>query len=176
DKVEMYDITLGRRVFRSKSTLMSFTTKLRTKKRPITVTPDSAQGKIYGDSDPALTYNITDGSLAFTDTVTGALNRESGENVGLYNVTQGTLSLGTAAGNYNLTLTTGVQFQIEKRPAAVTADDKSKTYGEANPALTATVTNTVNGDVLNYTLATAAVQFSVVGNYEITVTLGSNPN
>src|SRR5204862_524285 len=38
------------------------------------------------------------------------------------------------------------------------------------------VTGTVNGDTLNYALATAAVQFSSVGNYAITVTLGSNPN
>ena len=58
----------------------------------------------------------------------------------------------------------------------VTADNKMKTYGDANPALTATVTGTVNGDTLDYTLATAAMQFSGVGDYDITVTLGSNPN
>jgi hypothetical protein len=58
----------------------------------------------------------------------------------------------------------------------VTADNKSKTYGDDNPALTATVTGTSNGDTLNYTLATTATKFSNVGNYPITVTLGSNPN
>ena len=42
----------------------------------------------------------------------------------------------------------------------MTANAKSKTYGDVNPALTATVTGTVNGDVLNYTLATTALQFS----------------
>src|SRR5438270_11957310 len=51
-----------------------------------------------------------------------------------------------------------------------------KTYGDANPALTATVTGTVNGDTLDYTLVTVATQFSNVGPYAITVTLGSNPN
>ncbi len=56
------------------------------------------------------------------------------------------------------------------------ANNKSKTYGDDNPALTATVTGTVNGDALNYTLATTAGKFSNVGNYPITVTLGSNPN
>ena len=45
-----------------------------------------------------------------------------------------------------------------------------------NPTLDATVTGTVNSDTLNYTLATTATQFSVVGNYPITVTLGLNPN
>ena len=33
----------------------------------------------------------------------------------------------------------------------MTANAKSKIYGDANPALDATVTGTVNGDVLNYT-------------------------
>src|SRR5439155_7293360 len=61
-------------------------------------------------------------------------------------------------------------------PATVKADDKNKFYGDLNPALTATVTGTVNGDALNYTLATTAVQFSNVGNYPITVTPGLNPN
>ena len=37
-----------------------------------------------------------------------------------------------------------------------------------NPALDATVTGTVNGDTLNYTLATTAVQFSPVAGYPIT--------
>src|SRR5438128_12685317 len=60
--------------------------------------------------------------------------------------------------------------------ATVTADNKAKTYGDDNPELTATVTGTVNGDTLNYSLATTAVKFSGVGDYAITVTLGLNPN
>ena len=58
----------------------------------------------------------------------------------------------------------------------MTANAKSKTYGDANPTLDATVAGTVNGDTLNYSLATTAVQTSGVGSYPITVTLGSNPN
>src|SRR5438552_13236040 len=52
----------------------------------------------------------------------------------------------------------------------------TKTYVDDNPLLTATVTGTVNGDTLNYSLATTAAKFSGVGDYAITVTLGSNPN
>ena len=55
----------------------------------------------------------------------------------------------------------------------VTAAPASKTYGDANPAFTATVTNTANGDVLNYTLATTANETTGVGDYDITVTEGS---
>jgi hypothetical protein len=36
-------------------------------------------------------------------------------------------------------------------------------YGDENPALTAVVTGAVNGDTINYTLATTATQFSNVG-------------
>jgi hypothetical protein len=42
-------------------------------------------------------------------------------------------------------------------------------------ALTAVVTGAVNGDTINYTLATTATQFSNVGDYPIAVTLGANP-
>jgi hypothetical protein len=58
----------------------------------------------------------------------------------------------------------------------VTANPKSKTYGDANPALDAAVTGTANGDVLNYTLATTATTASGVGGYPIVVTLGTNVN
>jgi hypothetical protein len=37
--------------------------------------------------------------------------------------------------------------------------------------LTAVVTGAVNGDTINYTLATTATQFSNVGDYPIAVTL-----
>ena len=58
----------------------------------------------------------------------------------------------------------------------MTANAKSKTYGDDNPALDAAVVGAVNGDTLDYSLATTAVKFSGVGSYPITVTLGTNPN
>ncbi len=92
-------------------------------------------------------------------------------NVGSYPIT---VSLGSNP-NYDVTSFDGT-LTVDQKAATVTADNKSKTYGDDNPALTATVTGTVNGDTLNYSLATTAGKFSNVGNYPITVTLGSNPN
>src|SRR5207245_7570199 len=43
---------------------------LRVDPRPVTLKAD-AKSKIYGDRDPALTYQITSGSLVNGDTVTG---------------------------------------------------------------------------------------------------------
>src|SRR5205823_12663596 len=88
-----------------------------------------------------------------------------------------TPATGTLSSNNNDTATpTNGTLTINPVTATVKADDKNKFYGDVNPALTATVAGTVNGDVLNYTLATTALQFSNVSNYPITVTLGSNPN
>jgi hypothetical protein len=55
-------------------------------------------------------------------------------------------------------------FLSNSKSIAVTviADGKSKVYGDENPALTV-VTGAVNGDTINYTLATTATQFSNVG-------------
>src|SRR5439155_3804951 len=141
ENVGLYDITQGTLVLSANYDLTYVAAKLEINKRAITVTPDSGQLKTYGNSDPALTYKVTSGALAFSDAFTGALARDAGENVGLYNITEGTLSLGTAAGNYNLTFTTGVEFEIKKRPVTVTADAKMKTYGDDDPAFTYQITS-----------------------------------
>ena len=57
----------------------------------------------------------------------------------------------------------------------MTANAKSKTYGDANPALDAVVVGAVNGDVLDYSLATPATQFSGVGSYPIDGDAGDEP-
>jgi hypothetical protein len=104
--------------------------------RPITVTAD-AKTKVYGEPDPDLTYQVTDGSLAFDDAFTGELSREPGEDVGEYAITQGTLSLGS---NYDLTFV-GANLTITPRPVTVTAHPQSKVYGEADPPLTYAITS-----------------------------------
>lgn len=62
-----------------------------TPKIPITVTAD-AKSKGVGESDPALTYTITSGSLDSGDTLSGSLSRNSGETIGTYTINQGTIN------------------------------------------------------------------------------------
>src|SRR5256885_9405607 len=84
-----------------------------------------------------------------------------------------TVTLGSNP-NYSVTKTDGT-LTVKAAVATVTANNKTKTYGDANPALDATVTGQVaGGDAICYTLAPTALQFSNVGSYAITVTLGSN--
>src|SRR5207253_2455791 len=64
----------------------------------LTITAD-AKSKVYGAADPALTYQITTGSLIGSDSLSGSLSRLVGETVGSYAVQQGSLPAGT---NYAL--------------------------------------------------------------------------
>src|SRR5690606_1120235 len=61
--------------------------------RPVDVTAIDAT-KTYGDADPALTYTVeaqsADRGLVAGDTLSGALDRAAGEDVGTYAIGQGT--------------------------------------------------------------------------------------
>jgi SHS2 domain-containing protein len=59
---------------------LSITAKL------ITITADAVT-KVYGESDPELTYQITSGSLVSGDVLNGSLSRAEGEDVGDYVIT-----------------------------------------------------------------------------------------
>ena len=77
------------------------------------------------------------GTLVYTDAFSGALTRAAGENVGTYAINQGTLAL---SANYTLTYV-GANLTITPRPITVTADAKTKVYGDADPALTYHITS-----------------------------------
>ena len=63
-----------------------------------------------------------------------------------------------------------VTFTINKRTLTVTAEAKTKTYGEANPALTYKTAGAVSGQTpkFNGSLACSATATSGVGTYDIT--------
>ncbi|MGH2198777.1 MBG domain-containing protein, partial [Enterococcus faecalis] len=69
--------------------------------RAITVSAD-AQSRVYGNANPALTWQVTSGSLVNGDGLTGGLaTTASGtSNVGSYAITQGDLA---ASSNYAVT-------------------------------------------------------------------------
>ncbi|MBB6610168.1 T9SS type A sorting domain-containing protein [Pontibacter sp. Tf4] len=142
--------------------------------RPITIAANTGQTKVYGDNDPAaFTYQISAGSLVDPSHLTGALTRNSGNNVGTYAITQGTLAV---TSNYTLTYT-GADFTITRRAVSVTADALSKVYGETDPALTYTVTSgsVVSGD--NFTGKLARDKGEDVGDYAVKLgdlSLGNN--
>jgi hypothetical protein len=139
----------------------------------ITVAADP-QTKVYGEADPELTYEIITGALVGTDAFTGELTREPGEDVGTYAILQGTLAL---SANYDLVFT-GADFTITSRPITVTADSKSKVFGESDPELTYEITSgelVANGDA--FTGGLTRDPGEDVGVYAITqgtLSLGDN--
>ncbi|MEQ0822281.1 two-partner secretion system adhesin CdrA [Pseudomonas aeruginosa] len=104
-----------------------------------------AKTKVYGDADPALTYQVSglkNGDSAGS-ILTGGLNRAAGENVGVYGINQGDLALNS--GNYDLSYQ-GNNLTITKALLSVIADGKTKVYGDADPSLTYQVSGLKNGD------------------------------
>jgi gliding motility-associated-like protein len=130
--------------------------------KAITVTADM-KSKIYGDLDPGLTYQITAGALVAGDSFSGLLSRAAGESVGNYAIGQNTLALSS---NYNLTYIPA-NLTIGKKIITVTADAKSKIYGDLDPALTYQITTglLVNGDSFVGSLSRATGEN--VGTYAI---------
>ncbi|MHC9269770.1 two-partner secretion system adhesin CdrA [Pseudomonas aeruginosa] len=127
-----------------------------------------AKTKVYGDADPSLTYQVSglkNGDSAGS-ILTGGLNRDAGENVGVYGINQGGLVL--TSGNYDLAYQ-GNDLTITKALLNVFADAKSKQVGTADPALTYQVSGLKNGDSAGQVLAggLGRVGGEAVGQYDI---------
>ncbi|MBU6266111.1 MAG: filamentous hemagglutinin N-terminal domain-containing protein [Sphingomonadales bacterium] len=139
----------------------------------------TGQSRAYGDANPVLTGSVTPDGLVNNDQLSGtavwttAANATS--NVGNYAITGSGL---TASANYDVHVAQNPfrNFTITQRYVNVTADAVSRAYGDANPALTYTVSRAsgtgsglVNGDTLSTgALATTASPGSSVGTYAIT--------
>ncbi|HCF3491123.1 TPA: filamentous hemagglutinin N-terminal domain-containing protein [Pseudomonas aeruginosa] len=124
--------------------------------------------KVYGDADPSLTYQVSglkNGDSAGS-ILTGGLNRDAGENVGVYGINQGGLVL--TSGNYDLAYQ-GNDLTITKALLNVFADAKSKQVGTADPALTYQVSGLKNGDSAGQVLAggLGRVGGEAIGQYDI---------
>ena len=132
----------------------------------LTVTANP-QTKVYGATDPALTYAAS--GFQFSDSgtsvLTGSLTRATGENVGSYAIDQGTLA---ADSNYTISFT-GNTLTITPATLTVTANPQTKVYGATDPALTYTASGFQFSDsgamVLSGTLGRAAGEN--VGGYAI---------
>src|SRR5205814_1284888 len=139
----------------------------------LTVTADD-QTKAYGAANPPLTVRYsgfvngdTAASLTTPPTVSTTATTASG--VGTYSITA---SGAVAGGNYTISYANG-SLTVTPALLTVTADDKTKAYGAANPALTVRYSGFVNGDTAASlttppTVSTTATTVSTAGTYPIT--------
>jgi hypothetical protein len=163
-----YAITKGTLALNSNYSYTFTGESLTINKKTINVSAN-AKSKTYGDADPALDY--THSALISGDGFTGALTRAAGENFGTYAISQGTLAL---SNNYTLNFT-GADLSIGRKTIHVTASAKSKTYGDADPALTYTADALANGESFTGALTRQAGENA--GTYAITQgTLALNSN
>jgi len=145
---------------------------------PLTIAADD-KTKVYGAALPAPSATYT--GFVNGDTASSLDTAVTLAHVGLASSPVGTYAI-TASGavdaNYTITHVNGT-LTVTPAPLTIAADNKSKVYGAALPAFTATYTGLVNGDTsiaTPPTLGTTASASSPVGTYAITVTGAADPN
>ena len=141
--------------------------------KPVTVTPSisGTASKTYDGTTAApagLTITLEGVLSGDTVTATASFAYDSADAGESKTVTASNITLsGEDAGNYTLSATSAqITGTITRASLAVTADAKSKTYGDADPELTYTTTGLVGGDKLTGELSRA--EGENVGDYAIT--------
>src|SRR5438552_1640748 len=139
----------------------------------------------YGDPNPGFDATITgfkNGQNLTTSGVTGTASCSSSATmtspVADYSITC-TIG-GLLSGNYSFTFFAPGTLHVTKAVLTVTADDKSRQYGDANPAFDATISGFKNGENLatsgvtgTASCSSAAIANSTVADYTISCTIGS---
>jgi RHS repeat-associated protein len=146
-------------------------------KAPLSVSAQD-KTKVYGQVNPVFTatyggFVLGQGPGVLGGTVMVTTAATPGSHVGSYPVTPA----GLTSTNYAITFADGM-LTITPAHLTVTADNKTRIKGTANPPLTYMVSGFVNGDtaaVLSGTpsLNTIATTASLAGTYPITVGLGT---
>ncbi|MBX2963586.1 MAG: gliding motility-associated C-terminal domain-containing protein [Cyclobacteriaceae bacterium] len=156
------------------------TVLLEVTKATLTATANN-QSRVYGAANPAFTINYsgfvngdTPSALDIAPLAGSAATPTSP--VSTYPITVS----GGVDSNYNFTYVDGT-LTVTQATLTVTADDKSRTYGAANPVFTISYSGFANGEnasVLSTAPVTtsSAVATSTVGSYPITVSGGSDDN
>ncbi|MFT3743531.1 MAG: Ig-like domain repeat protein [Pyrinomonadaceae bacterium] len=136
----------------------------------------------YGDAAPGITSTITGfvlGETAANLTTQPSCSTTYTQGSAVSGSQYPASCSGAVSNNYSFNYLGG-NVTVNKKALTVAADNKSRTYGTANPALTATLSGFVLGQNLatsgvtgTPTLSTTATATSPAGTYPITVTLGT---
>ncbi|GHV14724.1 hypothetical protein AGMMS49938_11370 [Fibrobacterales bacterium] len=157
-------------------------------KVPLAIASVSANGKTYDGTNTATVSAVEFSGLVNGETLAqGTDYTVSAEfastNMGIGKTVTVTVTLiGAKGNNYSLALNTqNTTATIEKAPLTVTANDKNKTYGQANPVLSVSYDGFVNNETASDlatapTASTLATTTSAVDEYEITVSGGVSGN
>ena len=139
----------------------------------LTVTAQN-KSKVYGAALPVFTATYTgfvngDTAASLTTPVTFTTTATAASGVGTYPIS----ASGATAANYTIAFVNGT-LTVTAAPLTITADNKSKLYGDPVPTLTLTYSGFVLGETeavlaTPASVATAATASSSAGTYPITV-------
>ncbi len=174
ENVGTYKINQGSFSLGKNYSIVFQTANLEIIEQPIKIVANYTQ-KQYGDADPSLNFKIVEGSLKFNDNFEGVLTREQGEEIGVYKINIGTLSLNE---NYILSFESNT-FEITKRQIKIIPEVLSKIYGDEEPEMTYVIIgDLVEGDELvgslfreKPTSLDNPLLYEEVGSYKIHSTL-----
>ena len=104
----------------------------RIRERMVTISVKAGQYKLYGEADPAILLDVSEGTLIYNDMIVGSPKREQGENAGIYRVSLSAVTIQNGAGddvsaNYHITLRTGT-FEIRKRRITISPANQTAPY------------------------------------------------
>jgi pectin methylesterase-like acyl-CoA thioesterase len=149
---------------------------------PGTLTVKAAnKSKVYGDANPELTLSYEgfvndDDTSVLTSIATATTSATTTSVAGSYAIT----ASGASSEDYTLAYTNGT-LTVEKAKLMVTADNKTKVYGSANPELTFGFAGFVNGETSSVLTSpviasTTATALSGAGSYAIAASGGAADN
>jgi|GEM_PF-1164116 len=142
--------------------------------------PKATVGKIYGAPDfsagvtacsgLALTYASSDASVATVDVASGVIH--------IVGAGSATITASQAGDASYLAASASMLLTVEKTVLTVTAANKSRVYGDADPVFSATYSGFVNGEDASVltgqpAFTTTATAASMVGSYPITPAQGT---
>src|SRR5204862_489361 len=141
---------------------------------PLSVKANDAS-RLYGDANPAFTGTLT--GVKNSDNITASYGSSAtpASAVGTYAIVPSVADPTYKLGNYTLTSTNGT-LTVNQAPLSVTADNKSREYGDANPSFTGTLNGVKNGDNITASYSGSATPASAVGTYAIVPPLAAPPN
>ena len=145
-------------------------------KKVLTITAED-KSKLYGAAIPSLTFiyaGLVNGDVAPSTLPAISTTAVLGSAAGTYPI-----SVSSAAdANYTINYVAGT-LTVTKVPLIITADNKTKVYGAANPILTYTYSGLVNGDLATATwptILTTAVANFPAGTYPIIPSAATDAN
>lgn len=135
-------------------------------KAALTIKADD-KSRTYGE--PPVSFTVTPTGLVNGDTLSGLDGTLAYNFADAANMPAGTYTIspsGLTSNNYDITFQNGT-LTVDKAVLTVTADDKSRQYGAANPVLTGTITGIQNSEDITASYSTSATQISDAGDYPI---------